>query len=67
MTIMALGLSYQKNVLFAQKYFSPFIYLFINLYCCFFMTCAGRYAPALRNDTLHEHTGMESTVHIYVL
>ena len=31
MTIMALGLSYQKNVLFAQKCFSPFIYLFIYL------------------------------------
>ena len=31
MTIMALGLSYQKNVLFAQKCFSLFIYLFIYL------------------------------------
>ena len=71
MTITALGWSYQKNVVFVQKCFSPFIYLFIylfiNLYYCFFMTCAGRYAPALRNDTLHGHTAMESTVHIYVL
>ena len=49
----------------AQKFFSSFIYFF-NFYYCFFMTGAGRYAPALANDTLHAHTSMESTVHIYV-
>ena len=58
-------MSYQKNAFFVHKCFFHRLFSFFLFYYAFFMTGAGRYAPALGSDTLHERTLLEFTVHVF--
>ena len=49
---------------FYRNFFLPFIFLY-NFYHCLYMTGAGRYDPALGNETLHWRTLLKSTVHMF--